>query len=62
MSRRRRGPELFWVVVFLLFALAGVDLMRGRDSILIGWWNGIHQTPTDQNRSLIQRFLGGIRR
>ena len=52
---------MFWVIVVVLFAIAGLDLVRGRDSILLGWWNGIHQSPDDQNRELLKQFLGGRR-
>ncbi len=43
-------------MIFLVLALAGVDLARGPSSALRGWWTGLHETRGDQTRSLLDQF------
>jgi hypothetical protein len=57
MSYRSSRPGLFWVVVLTLLAVAGLDLVRGRDSLLRSWWTGLPQSRGEQTRSLIEQVF-----
>lgn len=55
MSSRSGRRGLVWVAFFLLVAVAALDLVR-RDSLLRGWWSGLHESRGEETRSLIERF------
>lgn len=51
MARRSGRQVFFWAAVLLFAAVALLDLTRGRDSALRGFWSGLHMSRSDQVRS-----------
>ncbi len=55
----RRAPSrrgLLWSALLLAVVLAGADLLRGRDSLLRAWWDGIHVSRGESTRRLLEDF------
>ena len=62
MTRRPGRQGLIWTGVVLLALVVGLDLVRGRDSILRSWWSDLHVTRGEETRAFIQDFLERGRR
>lgn len=57
MSDLRAGRRGLLVAALLLTVLAaGVDLLRGRDSLIRSWWSGLAVTRGESTRTRIEDF------
>ena len=55
MVRRRGRQGLLWTAAALLVVLAVLDLMRGPDSYVRGWWSGMNPSRGESTRSVIEQ-------